>query len=158
MIFMKTQEADYMNLEALGIHTYKPQHLKKKKVNKLRVFLFFLITFLLIISLAGNVYCIYKIREMQAGYEKIEQTVAASNEANQQVLAILKEVRNTQQKQDSMLQKTVARKQTINILKTVGFSPDMDLGKYTNLSVSDMDKIIDYYNSKVHRALKILCS
>lgn len=146
---MKTQEADYMNLEALGIHTYKPQHLKKKKVNKLRVFLFFLITFLLIISLAGNVYCIYKIREMQAGYEKIEQTVAASNEANQQVLAILKEVRNTQQKQDSMLQKTVARKQTINILKTIGFSPDMDLGKYTNLSVSDMDKIIDYYNSKV---------
>ena len=69
---MKTQEADYMNLEALGIHTYKPQHLKKKKVNKFRVFLFFLITFLLIISLAGNVYCIYKIREMQAGYEKID--------------------------------------------------------------------------------------
>jgi beta-N-acetylglucosaminidase len=83
--------------------------------------------------------------------------VQESREANQQVLAMLKDVRNTQEKQNQALQisfkkkhEAQTQKNNIMLLKSTGLHEDMDLKSYSDISVEDMDKIINYYDSMVN--------
>lgn len=128
----------------------KPKPRRKKKSNLGLTIILLSIILFLFCSIGVNIYAIYKIKEVQNQYTEIKQSVNESNEANQQVLAMLKEIKNTQAQQNGLLQKTVARKQTINLLKENGISSDTDLSiGVGKLTASDMDKIINYYDSKV---------
>ena len=108
-------------------------------------------------SVAVNCFSIYKIVDMQQQVDAMHDEVQESREANQQVLAMLKDVRDTQEKQNKALQISMKKqkeketqKSNIILLKSVGLHGDMDLGSYSNLSVEDMDKIIDYYDSMIN--------
>ena len=108
-------------------------------------------------SVAINCFSIYKIVDMQQQVDAMHDEVKESKEANEQVLAMLKDIRNVQEKQNKALQVSTQKKKeeetkknNILLLKSTGIYGDMDLGSYSNLSVEDMDKIIDYYDSMIN--------
>lgn len=122
---------------------------KDKAIHKLSRTINIIIGFL-IVSLVANAYSVYKIGRIQKENIEIKEMIQRSDEANQKVLDMLKEVREAQKKQNEMLQvSTIQRRLTINFLKNNGLSVYTDLGKHKTISVSDMDKIIDYYDSHV---------
>lgn len=129
-----------------------PTRPKKKKNNKWLVTTLLFIILFLLASICANGYCIYKVHQVQAEYSDMMVAVEESKEANQKVLEILTQVRDTQKEQDTILRQTaavkIARKETINLLKTNGISTYTDLGECTTLTAEDMDKIIDYYDAK----------
>lgn len=110
-----------------------------------------IISLMLILSVAVNLYSIMRLNELQNDYNELKVTVEQSNQANQQVLEMLKEVRDAQEKQNQMMQLSdYNHKVTIRYLKNNGFNEFSDLTYNTNISVQDMDKIIDYYDSHIN--------
>ena len=113
-----------------------------------------LLSLILVASVAVNCYSLYRISDMQHQVDTMHDEVKESKEANEKVLAMLKDIRDAQEKQNKALQisfqKKEAQKSNIMLLKSIGLSGDMDLGLYTDISVEDMDRIIDYYDSKVN--------
>jgi len=113
------------------------------------------LSLILVASVGVNCYSLYKIADMQKQVDTMHDELKESREANREVLAMLKDVRNTQERQNQALQITFKKKaeqkvqkNNILLLKSTGIHGDMDLGTYVNISVEDMDKIIDYYDSK----------
>ena len=113
------------------------------------------LSLILVASVGVNCYSLYKIADMQKQVDTMHDELKESREANREVLAMLKDVRNTQERQNQALQISLnrkaeqkAQKNNILLLKSTGINGDMDLGQYSNISVEVMDKIIDYYDSK----------
>jgi beta-N-acetylglucosaminidase len=74
--------------------------------------------------------------------------------ANEKVLAMLKEVRNEQTKQSEDIQKAMnisynkkIQKNNVQLLKQNGLSKYTDLGYCSDISVEDMNAIINYYEA-----------
>ena len=137
-----------LNHEKISAQVKKYEGKAKKTV--------FLLSLILVASVGVNVYSIYKIVDIQKQVVTMHDEVQQSREANREVLSMLKDVRNTQEKQNQALQISLRRKaeqkvqrNNILLLKSTGIHGDMDLGNYSNLSIEDMDKIIDYYDSMV---------
>lgn len=128
------------------MHNRKPTRVQDTR----RKILFLSIIGLLILSMVGNLYSFYRISQIQEQYQIIEQTVNESNEANQQVLSMLKEIRAEQQEQKEIIQsEAYQNKITIKRLKANGFNEYNDLRSYSNITPQQMDKIIDYYDSHI---------
>ena len=128
----------------------------KIKLSKYTARVLIIMGIVLLASIAMNIYAITKINGVQDQISEINQEVSDSKEANEQVLAMLQEVRDNQKKQNEALQIIMKRKaeerqqkQNIIMLRSNGISEYMDLGSNVNISVEDMDKIINYYESKV---------
>ena len=112
---------------------------------------------ILALSVGVNCYSMYKVVDMQHQVDAMHDEVRESREANREVLAMLKDVRNTQERQNQALQISLRKKadqkikkNNMILLKASGISGNTDLGSYSNVSAEDMDKIIDYYDSKVN--------
>ena len=136
-----------LNHEKISAQVKKYEGKAKKTV--------FLLSLILVASVGVNVYSIYKIVDIQKQVVTMHDEVQQSREANREVLAMLKDVRNTQEKQNQALQISLRRKaeqkvqkNNILLLKSTGLHGDMDLGQYSNISVEVMDRIIDYYDAK----------
>jgi len=101
----------------------------------------------------SDVFLYRSIKELDEKYTQIEQTVKISQEANEKVLAKLEEIRDSQKEIEKLKQQQVKQeenhKYTILRLKSNGLSAYDDLGENTNLSVDDMNAIIDYYDSMI---------
>lgn len=135
---------------------YYDETVHRIKLSKYTARVLIVMGIVLLASIAMNIYSITKVNGVQDQIKDINQEVSESKEANQEVLAMLKEVRDTQEKQNQALQISMKQKseekqqkQNILLLKSNGISEYMDLGENTNISVEDMDKIIDYYESKI---------
>ena len=116
-----------------------------------------LLSLILVASVCVNCYSMYRIADMQKQVDAMHDELKDSREANKEVLTMLKDVRNTQERQNQYLQISLKKKHDLKIqktnimlLKATGISGDTDLGTFNNLSVEDMDKIIDYYDSKIN--------
>lgn len=135
---------------------YNYETIHKIKLSKYTARVLIVMGVVLLASIAMNIYAITKVNGVQDQISEINQEVSDSKEANEQVLSMLQEVRDNQKKQNEALQIVMKRKaeekqqkQNIIILKSNGISEYMDLGSNINISVEDMDKIINYYESKV---------
>lgn len=112
---------------------------------------------LLVSIVAFNVYIFNNIQVLDAKYNEkyneIHRTIKKSQEANEKVLVCLEEIRDEQKKleqhQQQILQLKTEQKYTIMRLKSEGLSPYTDLGENCNISVEDMNAIIDYYDSMI---------
>lgn len=121
-----------------------------RKQEMRRNIIFLSIIGLLILSIVGNLYSFYRISQIQNQYELIQETVNESNEANQEVLSMLKEIRAEQQEQKQIIQSEAYKNQiTIKRLKANGFNEYNDLHSYSNITPEQMDKIINYYDSHI---------
>lgn len=104
------------------------------------------------IVVVANAFLAVKFMDMQDQFELIQKEVEGSRRANENVLAMLKEIRNEQEKQSRAMQikheKKDIAKNTILTLKHEGFSVNTDLGTNTDLTVDDMNKIISYYEAE----------
>lgn len=118
--------------------------------SKKHLIFYSIISVLLIISLGLNMYLYSRISKVETQLDQVQQEVADSREANEQVLEMLKEVRNVQEKQNKALEITMRCKSNEKYIKQMGFTKYTDLGSHSNISVATMNKIIDYYDSKVH--------
>lgn len=100
-----------------------------------------------------DVFLYNTIKDLNKKYTQIEITVKNSQEANEKVLAKLEEIRDSQKELEKLKQQQVKKeenhKYTILQLKTNGLSANDDLGKNTDLTVEDMNAIIDYYDSMI---------
>lgn len=123
-----------------------------RSLKKLHMYGYAFIPFMLVVLIGFNIYLYKHIEDMQNKYEMIQKSTTASMEANKLVLAKLEEIRDEQVKiqehQAQMMQIKSEHQATILQLKSNGMSPYDDLGSCTNLTVEDMNKIIDYYASK----------
>lgn len=135
---------------------YSYETIHKIQLSKYTARVMVVMALVLIVSIAMNIYAITKVNGVQDQIQTINQEVSESKEANQEVLAMLQEVRDNQKRQNEALQISLKKraeekkqKQNIILLKTNGMSEYMDLGSTTNISVEDMDKIIDYYSAKI---------
>ena len=110
-----------------------------------------IITLILILSITVNIYSIVRLNKLETNYDELKVSIEQSNEANQKVLEMLKEVRDAQKKQNEMMQLAeTKRKESISLMKSNGFNEYSDLAEYKDMSVEDMDKIIDYYDSHIN--------
>lgn len=108
----------------------------------------------IIISFGMSLYSIHKISYIQDQMDDMYEKIADSNEANQKVLAILQEARDNKELQSdgtniSIRNPKQVQKQTVLKLKANGISQTTDLGSNRDISVEDMDKIINYYSNKI---------
>lgn len=113
-----------------------------------------IIAVVLTLSVFVNIYTLYRLHEVEKDYDDMKVMIQKSDEANQQVLAMLKEVRDEQKKQSEMLNvsymKRLEHEATLMNLKNNGFSPYSDIGSNTKITVEDMNKIIDYYDAHIN--------
>lgn len=129
----------------------------EKKVDKKFILkLVFALVIVLSISIGMNIYSLTKINNVQNQIDSIQVEVSDSREANQQVLAMLQEVKRTQEKQNQALMivfreraEKKQQKQNVVFLKSAGLTSDTDLSFCSNISVEDMDRIINYYAKHV---------
>ena len=129
----------------------------EKKVDKKFILkLVFALVVVLSISIGMNIYSLTKINNVQNQIDSIQVEVSDSREANQQVLAMLQEVKRTQEKQNQALMivfreraEKKQQKQNVVFLKSAGLTSDTDLSFCSNISVEDMDRIINYYAKHV---------
>ena len=108
---------------------------------------------LLIIVILANIYLFCAVAKLQAENAELRNKTEQSQQANEQVLEMLKEIRSKQdeqtQKQEQALELKLERRSSIRLLKTNGINSYSDLGNNNKISARDMDKIIDYYNSMI---------
>lgn len=130
--------------------------IEKKISRKFIIRIVCILVLILFISIGMNIYSLTKINNVQEQIDSIQTEVAESREANQQVLAMLQEVKKTQEKQNQALMIVFRKKaekkqqeQNILFLKSVGMNSNTDLSICSNISVEDMDKIINYYAKHV---------
>ena len=129
----------------------------EKKVDKKFILkLVFALVVVLSISIGMNIYSLTKINNVQNQIDSIQVEVSDSREANQQVLAMLQEVKRTQEKQNQALMivfreraEKKQQKQNVVFLKSAGLTSDTDLSFCSNISVEDMDRIIKNRTRKV---------
>lgn len=124
-----------------------------KSLKKLHIFAYAFIAISLAVLLGSQYHVYGQVTELHDKYEDIQKTSQKSQEANEKVLAKLEEIRDEQlkieQRQAQMMQVKMEHEATIMHLKANGFSPYDDLGDHTNLTVEDMNRIIDFYDSQV---------
>lgn len=99
-----------------------------------------------------NVFLGYRIISLESKYTEITNEVKVSRIANEQVLTMLKEVRDKQEKQSEDIKQAMnvahrkkISKQNVIQLKSSGMNIYTDLGYCSELSVDEINKIIDYY-------------
>ena len=101
-----------------------------------------------------DVFLYRSVGHLEEKNTQIEETVKNSQEANEKVLAKLEEIRDSQKELEKLKQMQVKKEQehkyTILQLKTNGLSAYDDLGKNTNVTVEDMNAIIDYYDGMIN--------
>ena len=122
--------------------------IKKQNNNKSNLAKILLIAFLVINAFLG-----YKIISLENKYTEIYKEVIESRMANEKVLAMLKEVRDKQEQQSEDIQRAMnvayrkkISKQNVIQLKSSGMNIYTDLGYCSELSVDEINKIIDYYH------------
>lgn len=101
-----------------------------------------------------NGFLLYKVNDLTNQYNVMQEEVRQSRVANQEVLTMLKDIRNEQKSQGDKINQAmnITYKKRINKhnvlqLKMTGYSEYTDIGANSSLSVEDMDRIIDYYES-----------
>lgn len=131
--------------------------LKIEKISKKFVLrIICILVLILFISIGMNIYSLTKINNVQEQIDSIQVEVSESREANQQVLTMLQEVKKTQEKQNQALMivfreraEKKQQEQNIVFLKSAGLTSNTDLSFCSNISVEDMDRIINYYAQHV---------
>jgi beta-N-acetylglucosaminidase len=103
-----------------------------------------------------NGFLLYKVNDLTNQYNEVQVELKESREASKEVLAMLKDIRNEQKSQGDKLNSAmnITYKKRINKhnvlqLKTNGYSEYTDLGANSSISVEDMNRIIDYYESTI---------
>ena len=121
--------------------------IKKQNNNKSNWAKILLIAFIVINAFLG-----YKIISLENKYTEIYKEVIESRIANEKVLAMLKEVRDKQEQQSEDIQRAMnvahrkkISQQNVMQLKSSGMNIYTDLGYCSELSVDEINKIIDYY-------------
>lgn len=130
--------------------------LKIRKHSYYTARIIFVIAVILVASVAMNIYSVTRVENLQSQMNEMKDQIEDTNEANKEVLAMLENIRDTQQKQNKALEislknKAIKKQQQNNVilLKTNGVSRYTDLSQNNNISVEDMDKIINYYSKKI---------
>lgn len=103
-----------------------------------------------------NGFLLYKVNDLTTQYNAVQEEVKQSRAANQEVLAVLKQIRQEQENQSNKINSAmnITHKKRVNKynvlqLKANGYNAYTDLGANSSLSVEDMNRIIDYYESKI---------
>jgi len=109
-------------------------------------------TISMVVLLGINGFLAYKVVEVENQYDEIKKEVQESRHANEQVLSMLHDIRNEQNRQAQAMQIAYRKKvqqqkekNNVMLLKANGFGVYTDLGQNIEISVEDMDRIIDYY-------------
>ena len=122
-----------------------------RSMRRLHIYAYAFISILLAVIIGWQYHVYDEIHDLQTKYTNIQLSSQRSQEANEKVLAKLEEIRNEQriieEKQARAMQTKKEHQATVLQLKTNGMSPYDDLGNYSNLTVEDMNRIIDYYDS-----------
>jgi len=99
-----------------------------------------------------NAFLGYKIMSLEHKYTEIHREMSESRKANETVLSMLKEIRDKQEQQGEDIKQamTVAHRkkisnQNVMQLKSSGMNIYTDLGYCSEISVDEINKIIDYY-------------
>ena len=103
-----------------------------------------------------NGFLLYKVNDLTNQYNAVQEEVKQSRAANQEVLTMLKAIKQEQENQNNKIDKAMnitykkrINKHNVMLLKTAGYSEYTDIGANSSLSVEDMNRIIDYYESKI---------
>jgi beta-N-acetylglucosaminidase len=99
-----------------------------------------------------NGFLLYKVNDLTNQYNAVQEEVKQSRQANEQVLSMLKTIRDEQEQQTDKINKAmnithkkILSKNNVMLLKSNGYTEYTDLGENVHISVEEMDKIIQYY-------------
>ena len=100
---------------------YSYETIHKIKLSKYTARVMLVMGIVLMISMAMNVYAITKVNGVQDQIQTINQEVSESKEANQEVLAMLQEVRDNQKRQNEALQISLKKELKRNNRSRISF-------------------------------------
>lgn len=121
---------------------------KKKKKNHIKIHNIVLILLCIIMAIA-TISTVWKFSIMSDQLNNVQQQLYVQQSTDKEVLDKLNEIKNRQEKIVQQQNETIAKhNQSVNNLQQVGFTKYTNIGENTDLTVQDMDKIIDIWSQR----------
>ena len=103
--------------------------------------------------IATGIYSAYQLNDMQEvnkkNYDIILQLKTENDETNKRLDDMDERIKNQADKMVEIQKEWDDGKEAVKALKNYGIQQETDIGKHTNLTATDMNKIIDYYDRHI---------